>query len=77
MQILIQLHYIINGGKLLQQGDFKVNERNYKLDPDKEATRVAYKWYREVKRAYIYEVELHKVIYNQIDITEKVKALSF
>jgi hypothetical protein len=31
MQILIQLHYLVNGGKLLQQGDFRVNERNYNL----------------------------------------------
>lgn len=75
MQILIQLHYLVNGGKSLQQGDFKVNERNYKLDPDKEAAKVAYEFYKKVKREHVYDVLIFKVLYNGNDITEKVYTL--
>lgn len=77
MQILITLHYFVNDdGKFRQSGDFKVNVKNYKEDPDKEAARVAYEWFRKVKREFIYEVTLHKALYNEIDITEELIELA-
>ena len=75
MQIVIDLYYFVNGMKTLQCGYFKVNLRNYKEDPDKEAARVAYEWFRQVKRDFIYEVRLHKALYYEIDITEEVVKL--
>ncbi|MDQ0860022.1 hypothetical protein [Bacillus sp. V2I10] len=73
MQILITLHYFVADGKFRQSGDFKVDVRSYKEDPDKEAARVAYEWFREIRREFIYNVELYKALYNEIDITEIVK----
>lgn len=73
MQIVIKLHYFVNGMKNLQQGEFRVNVRKYKEDPDKEAARIAYKWFHELRREFIYELRLHKVLYNGIEITELVK----
>jgi hypothetical protein len=32
-------------------------------------------WFKNVKREFIYEIDLYKVLYNQIDITELVKLL--
>lgn len=75
MQILIQLHYLSNNGKALQQADFKVNPRNYKLDPDAEEARISSEWFKQIKRESINKIELYKVLYNQIDITEKVMLL--
>ncbi|MFY0762129.1 hypothetical protein AB1K32_25345 [Metabacillus dongyingensis] len=73
MQIVIDLHYFVNGMKSLQSGYFKVNERKFKINPDEEAARVALAWFKNVKREFIYEVDIYKVLYNQIDITEIVK----
>ncbi|MCM3599022.1 hypothetical protein M4D55_25115 [Metabacillus idriensis] len=73
MQIGIDLHYFVNGMKTLQCGYFKVNVREFKINPDEEAARVALEWFKKVKRNFNYEVNLYKVLYNQIDITELVK----
>lgn len=73
MQIVIALHYFVNGVKTLRQGEFRVNIRNYEEDPDKEAARIAYDWLRKVRREYIYKVNFYKSLYNGIDITEEVK----
>lgn len=73
MQIVIDLHYFVNGVKSLQCGYFKVDVREFKNNPDKEAARVSYEWFRKMKRTFIYEVTLYKVLYNQIEITELVK----
>ncbi|QNG60402.1 hypothetical protein H4O14_02425 [Bacillus sp. PAMC26568] len=73
MIIVIKLHYFVNGMKNLQQGEFRVHVRKYKEDPDKEAARIAYEWFRKVKRDFIYDVTLYKVLYNEKDITELVK----
>ncbi|MGM0923442.1 MAG: hypothetical protein ACQEWW_19920 [Bacillota bacterium] len=34
-------------GKSLQQDDFRINEKNYKLDPDIKAAKVAYEFYKK------------------------------
>lgn len=75
MQIVIDLHYFVNGMKTLQCGYFKVNSREFNINPDEEAARVAFAWVKQVKRDFIYEVDLHKVLYNQIDITNLVKKM--
>lgn len=72
MQILIKLHYLVNGIKNLQRGYFKVNVLKYKKNPDEEAARVACVWFREVKQDFIYDVKLNKVLYFEKDITSIV-----
>lgn len=76
MQILISLHYFANGVKSLQSGYFKVNAKKFSDDPDQEATRVTYEWFKQVKREHIYEVTLHKALYNEIDITEELRGMA-
>ncbi|UAL53519.1 MULTISPECIES: hypothetical protein [Metabacillus] len=73
MQIVIDLHYFVNGMKTLQCGYFKVNVREFNINPHEEAASVALEWFKKLKRDFIYNVELYKVLYNQIDITELVK----
>ncbi|MRX54863.1 hypothetical protein GJU41_12845 [Bacillus idriensis] len=73
MQIVIDLHYFVNGVKSLQSGYFKVDVREFKNNPDKEAASVAHEWFRKIKRKYIYEVTLHRALYNEIDITDLLK----
>ncbi|WP_307437797.1 hypothetical protein [Bacillus sp. V2I10] len=51
-----------------------MNVREFNNNPDEEAARVALGWFKQVKRDFIYEVDLYKVLYNQIDITDLVKA---
>ncbi|MDQ0857683.1 hypothetical protein [Bacillus sp. V2I10] len=75
MQIVIDLHYFVNGMKTLQCGYFMVNGKKFKYNPEEESARVAFEWFQKVKRDFIYDVDLYKVLYNQIDITEKVKTL--
>jgi hypothetical protein len=73
MQIVIDLHYFVNEGKTLQSGYFKVNGREFNIDPDKEAARAALEWFKSIKREHVYDIDLYKVLYNQIEITELVK----
>jgi len=73
MQIVIALHYYVNDVKTLQQGEFRVNLKNYREDPNKEAARIAYEWLRKVRRELIYRVIFYKALYDGIDITEEVK----
>ncbi|WP_191556623.1 hypothetical protein [Metabacillus idriensis] len=75
MQILVSIHYFVNDIKSLRNGYFKVDEKKFKSDPDQEAAKVTYEWYRKIKREFIYPVTLHRALYDEIDITGKVKEL--
>lgn len=77
MNITIQIMYTSDyDSKLMQKGSFPVNTYHYKQKPDKEATRVAFEWWKLIKHDLSYRVEIDEVIYNgEHDITELVKQL--
>lgn len=67
MNVVIQIHYIAEGTKVLQRGSFPAKGRK----PEK----VAYDWWRELKREMPVEIAIEKVIADGEDITEKVKEM--
>jgi hypothetical protein len=67
MNVLIQIHYISNGIKVLQHGSFPLK--------GKKPEQVAYDWWRQLKRKMSYSGELEMVIADGEDITELVRAL--
>lgn len=74
MNVLIKVHYTYNSVKCLQNGNFPVNYREYKQDPDKAAATSAIKWIKEIMKSFP-DMDLTKVLYNEdIDITEEVKS---
>ncbi len=72
MQVLIQVHYVINDMKALRRGYFKVNTYKFKQNPNEAAAEVAKQWIREMRKEYIYKIEIYKVLYDEVDITELV-----
>ena len=75
MNVLIKIHYIYNTIDCLQKGEFRVNYRDYKKDPDKTVAERAAKWIKEIMMNFP-EMKVTKVLYNEdIQITEEVKAL--
>lgn len=75
MNILIKINYKSDSdSKLLQKASFPVNTYKFKQDPNKEAARVAYEWWKFVKREMSYRVRITEVTYNEgNDITELVR----
>ena len=76
MKVLIKVHYAFNSTKCSQSGDFPVNYRDYKLDPDKAASVPAIKFISDIQKLFP-EMEVIKVLYNEdIDITDIIKSPS-
>lgn len=77
MNINITIHYrSTSDSRLLQSGYFPVNSLEFKKDPNKEAARVAYEWWKLIKRDMSFQVIIDKVTYNEEhNITELVKQL--
>lgn len=73
MKVHIKVHYIANGMKVLQQGDFKVNQIKYKSNPDEAAAESAKQFIAWIVRNNMYKVEIDKVLYNTTDITDLIK----
>ncbi|MFD0051869.1 hypothetical protein ACFVHQ_21670 [Actinomycetes bacterium NPDC127524] len=48
MKILISVMFS-SAARFLRKGNFPVNPRDFRMDPDKEAVRVASKWIKEIK----------------------------
>lgn len=67
MNVLIQIHYVSNGIKVLQHGSFPLK--------GKKPEQVAYDWWRQLKREMSYSGELEVVIADGKDITELVRGL--
>ena len=75
MKVLIKVHYSYVSNSCMQKGNFPVNYRDYKLDPDKAAADSAVNWIKEIMKSFP-DMEIEKVVYNEeIDITEKVNDL--
>ncbi|MEF7566381.1 hypothetical protein V4V35_25670 [Bacillus infantis] len=79
MKILIQIDYLgLGESEITQRGYFDVKEKEFAINSDKEASRVAYGFLQWIKREIGMDVkELQAVTYNgDSDITENIKELS-
>jgi hypothetical protein len=76
MNINIQLFYTSDlDSKIKQSASFPVFTYQFKCDPNKEAARVTFEWWKLIVNMS-YRVILEEVIYNgEHDITELVKQL--
>ncbi|MCK6203916.1 hypothetical protein KZX50_00445 [Bacillus infantis] len=72
MKILIQIDYLGRHSEITQSGDFGVDAREFAIDPDKEAARVAYGFLQWIKKEMTVQ-KIRKVVYNgEKDITQLV-----
>ncbi|MFB7301666.1 hypothetical protein [Heyndrickxia sporothermodurans] len=69
MYTVIEIHYIVAGinNRTLQKGQFPLKGRSKE--------QVAYEFWREIKKQTSLDVEIEKIICENIDITEQVKTL--
>lgn len=75
MQISIRIIYR-SDSRLMQKASFPVNIKLFKEDPAKEAARLAYEWWKQIKKKMSYRAEIESVVYNEeIDITELVRQM--
>lgn len=75
MEISIRVIYQ-SDSRLMQKASFSINIKNFKDDPDKEAARVAYEWWKQIKSDMSYRAKIVNVVYNEdIDITDRVMQL--
>ena len=72
MKVLIQIHFEVNGSKVLRRGDMSVNSFEYEINPDQAAAESAIRWIRDLQREFP-SMKIDKVVYNMTDITEIVK----
>ena len=72
MKVHIEVHYIHYDTHCLQQGSFPVDSFEYEVNPDQAATVSAIRFIRELRRQYP-TMQIKKVSYNTIDITDIVK----
>lgn len=70
--VFIEVHYTINDMKALRRGYFNVHPKKFRKNPDEAAADVAKQFIREMRREYIYKIEINKVLYDSNDITEIV-----
>lgn len=71
MKVHIEVHYIHYDTKCLQQGNFEVNSFEYEINPDLAAAVSAILFIRDLQREHT-GMQIRKVSYNSIDITEHV-----
>ncbi|WP_445487299.1 hypothetical protein [Niallia sp. 03133] len=85
MNIVIDLEYWTKENIGKQKAIFGVDELQFKINPDKEALRVAYNWFDKVRQEYPHDIKINSVKYNgEHDITQgmqnvlkKVKRIAF
>ena len=68
--VILRIFYITpdaDGAKTLRQGEFPLK--------GKKPEEVAYQWWKDIKREYFLELHLYKVMCEDKDITDLVKAL--
>ncbi|MCV9884690.1 hypothetical protein [Metabacillus halosaccharovorans] len=72
MKVHIEVKYIHYDTLSLQQGSFPVDSFEYEINPDQAAADSAIRFIRELQRVHS-GMQIRKVSYNSIDITEIVK----
>jgi hypothetical protein len=77
MRVLIEIHLTIDGVGNLVAGDFTVNNRDFKKDPDFACAVIAYEWIQKLKYDTGFrETTIDEVTWNQEnDITELVRKI--
>lgn len=77
MKVTIKIIYTSDGTtKIMQRASFPVNTKYFKDDPDQEAARVAFDWWKHIKRNMFHRVLINEIFYNENhDITKLVKEL--
>jgi hypothetical protein len=76
MKITIRIIYQGYASKLTQQASFPVDDFEFEVNSDNEAARVAFVWWKLLKKDLSYQAVIEKVVYNEEnDITELVKEL--
>lgn len=73
MEVVIKIHYSFRGIQALRSGRFHIKDYVYKKDPDDAARIVAENWLRSLYLEHP-EMVLDKVLYEDKDITELIKA---
>jgi len=73
MKVLIEVHYIHYDTPSLQQGDFPVDSFEYEISPDRAAAVSAIIFIKELQRIHS-GMQIRKVCYNSLDITDLVKS---
>ncbi|MCE4048006.1 hypothetical protein [Bacillus sp. Au-Bac7] len=74
MNIVIDLEYWTKENIGKQKASFGVDVLQYKINPDKEALRVAYQWFDKVRREFPHDITINSVKYNgEHDITQGMK----
>jgi hypothetical protein len=74
MQINIEIMYSVHDSSCMRRASFPVNVRKFRQDPEKEATRIAIIWLRNIKKEHgSFDLSVIKLTYDQIDITDKVR----
>ncbi|MBT2723037.1 hypothetical protein [Bacillus sp. ISL-46] len=66
MNVVIDIHYVVNDNKVLQRGSFPTKRRKHEI--------VAFEWWKQIKREMNVDY-LEKVIADAEDITDKVMEL--
>lgn len=73
MKVLIEVYYIHYDTKCLRKGDFSVDSFEFGVNPDKAACESAIRFIREIRRGSP-TMNVYKVVYNAIEITDIVKS---
>lgn len=72
MKVLIEVYYIHYNTNCLNQGNFPVNSLEYEINPNQAAAVSAIRFIRDLQREHT-GMQIRKVSYNSIDITDIVK----
>ena len=67
MNVIIEIHYISNGNKVMQRGSFPLRGRK----PEK----VAFDWWKQIKREMPFGAELSELLIDGEDKTEIIKEM--
>lgn len=74
MNIHIHLEYWSADSPVIKRASFGVDELEFKINPNKAALKVAYKWFDNIQKESNYNIKIKSVIYNgENDITEGLK----
>ncbi|WP_366160531.1 hypothetical protein ABXS71_16730 [Bacillus infantis] len=77
MNVLVEIQLTIDGVGSVSAGDFKVNNRDFKKDPDFACAVIAYEWIQKLKYDTGFrDTSIDEVTWNQEnDITGLVKSI--
>lgn len=77
LKVIIETRLIIEGNHNMRRGEFFINDREFKADPDFAVSVIAYEWIERQKAETGYrDTIIEKVVWNEVnDITDLVKQI--